>query len=136
MHVQLNASILMNRKVSRFAKELGVNKREAIGYLSVLWLHVAHEAEDGRLEGYEVSDFDEILWTTESGCVLAAMLKCGLLVKTDVGYEVASWEEHTGDGLSIRAKRKEKRREYMKTYRAKSKGKDYPDHLANGEPNP
>lgn len=137
MHVQLNASILMNRKVSRLCRLLDINKRQAIGYLAVLWLHAVHEAEDGVLEGYDMDDFNDVLFSTESTVIVNALVQCGLLRETETGYEVTSWSEHTGGGLTLRAKQKEKRRTYMKKYRNGSDAKtDYPEHLENGNPSP
>ena len=137
MHVQLNSSILMNKKVSRLCRLLDINKRQAIGYLAVLWLHAVHEAEDGVLEGYTMTDFDDILYSTESTAIVHALVQCGLLRETQDGYEVTGWSEHTGGGLTLRAKQKEKRRKYMEKYRKGSKKSDgYPDHLENGDPAP
>ena len=59
----------MNRKVSRLCRLLDINKRQAIGYLAVLWLHAVHEAEDGVLEGYDMDDFNDVLFSTEFGVV-------------------------------------------------------------------
>ena len=126
----------MNKKVSRFARLLNINKRQAIGYLAVLWLYTVHEAEDGILEGYEMEDFADILYSTESNTIVNALVECGLLIKTEDGYKVSGWGEHTGGGLTLRAKQKEKRRKYMQKYRTKDSEKKYPEHLQNGNPLP
>lgn len=147
MYAQLNSNILQNKKTRRLMNALGLNPRETLGILASLWVHALVCAEDGVLSGYTTEDIaDAIFWPHDDGQrIVQALVNAGFLElygdAVNGDYTIASWEEHTGKSLSMRFRIREQNRERQARNRAKRKTKkqndnDYPEHLANGHPNP
>lgn len=63
-----------------------------------LWMHAGkHHATDGLLRGYSDEEAEAFAgWRGEKGVLISAMIKVGLIHRTDEGLQLHDWADHEG----------------------------------------
>lgn len=109
----LNLDIAFHRhpKTRRLVGLLG---RGAETILTRLWCHCGeHHCETGEFTGYSEQEIETIVeWWGKPGACVEALLRLGLLEKTESGYRIHDWFEHCGHlaMLSRRGKKNAEKR--------------------------
>lgn len=115
MYAQLQANLLGSHRLRALKVRLRLNLAGAVGYLSVLWIWCVQSYPDGNLGDIDGAVLEDLLdWQGEPGQLFAALVETGWLEEGVGGWRVHGWEEHTGRGLSLRAREAERKREERK----------------------
>jgi hypothetical protein len=110
--IEVHEELRNHPKVNRLAKDMGVSRAEARGWIVGLWLWSATYAQDGDLSEYTDDEIAEAM-EYEGGNIqglLQALVRHGLL-DGDGGRRIHDWEKHGLRMLESSRKRQERFRQ-------------------------
>lgn len=114
MFAQVHINTMEHTKTRRLCRRLKINQREALGFLTCLWIYTLKESPDGVLHDRTEEDLaDALLFEGDPKELVSAFVEVGFLFHNDDGVlEVYDWSEHTGKSMTFRAKNRERQRRY------------------------
>lgn len=104
-YLNLDLDYFSHPKVMRLVGLLGP---EYVALPIKLWCYVGkHHCADGALVSYSNAEVEAAVgWSGESGKMVEAMLKVGLLDQRDNGYLVHDWMDHAGHLVAFKKRAK------------------------------
>ena len=100
-HIKLTCAVRSHPKIFKVARDLGITKTEAIGYVVALWTWALSFAPDGDLVEFEPDDIEHAIgWHSDEGRLFAALDDAGVIEtqETEAGlwrYFLADWSKLT-----------------------------------------
>ena len=133
MWIELHDTLPDNKKVVNLAAELHIDIDMAVGKLVRLWLWALTNRRDGDFsQNDEPTIAEKMRWTKSASLLVNAMVRHGLLDKTEGGYHIHDWEEYAISLMARDEERKKKTRERVAKYR-KDKQVTYTATLCDGD---
>lgn len=127
MWLELHDGAARHPKVLKLARDLGVSRNMAFGYLCTLWTWVLQMAADGDLSSFDADDIElGIEFEGEAGAFIAAAVKYRLLDEGEHGLFVHDWTEHATHLKAADRKRKEREKKRRQRADDDTKSQDVP----------
>lgn len=129
-YLNLDLDYFTHPKVMRLVGLLG---GEHVALPIKLWCYVGkHHCDTGFLQSYSVSEVESLVgWSGQSGKMVEAMLRVGLLERRDDGYLVHDWLDHAGHLVAFKKRAKsaaKKRWRSIASSNARTESTDAPNH--------
>lgn len=106
--IESHTTLREHPKTKRLCRLLGINRREAIGLLHILWWWVLDFAPEGDLSGFSDEDIaDSIDWEGDAHELLGALRQAGFI---DEDHHVHDWDEHAEKWIARRRANAERMR--------------------------
>lgn len=114
MFVQVHINTMEHTKTRRLCRRLKINQREALGFLTCLWVYALKESPDGVFHDRSNEDIaDALCYDDDPEKLVSSLVDVGFLYRTDEDVlAVYDWSEHTGKAMTFRAKNRERQRRY------------------------
>lgn len=109
-------------KTRRLARYLKISVPAAIGHLHCLWWWALDYAQDGDLSRYEPEDIaDAAMWEGDAAEFVTALVKAGFLDQDGECLRIHDWDDYTGRLITEIETKRERKREWMRRYRAEKR---------------
>jgi hypothetical protein len=106
--IESHQELREHKKTYRLMAELGINKREALGIVHLLWWWCVDNAITGRIEVPELAIARATEWESDARQLVQALVKAGWLeVHAEGGWTVHDWHHHCGSLIERRLERRE-----------------------------
>lgn len=116
--IESHTTLREHPKTKRLCRLLGINRREAIGLLHILWWWALDFAPEGDLSDLSDEDIaDSIDWEGDAGQLMAALTEAGFI---DGDRQIHDWDEFAEKWIARRRANAER----MRLARASRKGDD------------
>jgi len=117
--IELHQTLPGHKKLGWLAEALHVERMQAMGHLTTLWLWAIDQAEDGDLTDFTVADIAEAArWKKKPQTFVAALEHARFIDVSDGRRVLHDWMDYAGTLMA----RREKDRDRKRTVRALSRG--------------
>ena len=111
--IESHQELARHPKTRRLCRELGINLREGIGLLHLLWWWALDYADDGDISTYDASDIaDACLWDGDADALLDALVQAGWIDQDADGRHIHDWDDYAGRILDQRRANAERQRRH------------------------
>ena len=95
--IRVDAGMPSHPKIGRIARELGIDRMEAVGIVVSLWCWTSISRESGILNGLEPPDLAyACLWSGDPEKIVSALTNAGLLDNCDGVLSIHEWIDKQG----------------------------------------